>query len=240
MNSPTISELSERYLAALRKHLEKGEKASLHEAHEIGCQAVFLKLETLDVATIHEQALASLLNSDLSMNARKNLAASASVFFIEALTEIEGTHQAAVTANADLNQMHTALGLLTLDLADSNRRLEKGIKERKQAEAAQEAGAENFRRMLKESRILEQHLHKVVRKILSVNEKERWQMSLQLRDEIAQMMLGIHVRLLALKKGPSNHKANHCKEISAIQRLVQKSAKTINSFTREFDTAKQR
>lgn len=240
MNSPTISELSERYLAALRTHLEKGAEASLHEAHEIGCQAVFLKLETLDVATIHEEALASLLSSNLSMNARKDLTDCASVFFIEALTEIEGTHQAAVRVNAHLNQMHTTLDRLTLDLADSNRKLEKGIYDRKQAEAALEAGAENFRRLLKESRILERHLQNVVRKILSVNEVERWHMSLQLNDEIAQTMLGIHVRLLALKKAHTSSQASHSKEISTIQRLVQKSAKTINSFTREFDTAKQR
>jgi signal transduction histidine kinase len=240
MNPPTISELSERYLTALRTHLEKGAEASLHEAHEIGCQAVFLNLETLDVATIHEEALASLLSSDLSMNARKDLTNCASVFFIEALTEIEGTHQAAVRINADLKQMHTTLGRLTLDLADSNRHLEKGIHDRKQAEAALEAGAENFRRMLKESRILERHLQNVVRKILSVNEVERWHMSLQLNDEIAQTMLGIHVRLLALKKAHTSSQASLSKEISTIQRLVQKSAKTINSFTREFDTAKQR
>lgn len=240
MNPTTIQELSERYLAALRTHLEKGEAASMHEAHELGCQAVYLKLETLDVATIHEEALASLLISDLGMNARKDLASNAAVFFTETLTAIEETHQAAVAANADLNQLHTTLGRLTLDLAHSNRELQKGIQDRKKAETALEAGAEISRRLLKESRILERHLQQVVRKILSVNEDERWQMSLQLNDEIAQTMLGIHVRLLALSKATLNTEASHSKEISTIQRLVEKSAKTINSFTREFDTAKQR
>lgn len=240
MNSPTISELSERYLAALRIHLEKGAEASLHEAHEIGCQAVFLKLETLDIATIHEEALASLLSSDLGMKVREDLINSASVFFIEALEEIESTHQAAVRAKACLNQMHTTLDRLTLDLADAQLKLEKEIKGRMQAEAALEAGAESFRRLLKESRILERHLQNVVRKIFSMNEEERWQMSLQLNDEIAQTMLGIHVRLLALKKAHSITQVSHSKEIATIQQLVRKSAKTINSFTREFDTAKQR
>ena len=108
------------------------------------------------------------------------------------------------------------------------------------AEAALQVGHESSRRLLKESRILEKHLQNVVHKILSVNENERWQMSLQLNDEIAQTMLGISVRLLALQKSSSQHKASHSKEISTIQRVVQKSMKTINSFTREFDTVKKR
>ncbi|MEQ1752456.1 MAG: phosphatase RsbU N-terminal domain-containing protein [Prosthecobacter sp.] len=240
MNPITTSELSERYLTALRTHLENGAEASLHEAHELGCQAVFLGLETLDLAAIHEAALASLLASDLSMNARKDLAASAAVFFTETLTAIEETHRTAVEASADLNELHSTLGQLTLDLADSNRELQQGITDRKEAEAALEAGAENSRRLLKESRILETHLQDMVRKILSVNEEERRQMSLQLNDEIAQTMLGIHVRLLALQKATSDSEESHSKEISIIQRLVEKSVKTINSFTREFDTPKQR
>ena len=76
--------------------------------------------------------------------------------------------------------------------------------------------------------------------ILSVNEEERRQMSLQLNDEIAQTMLGIQVRLLTLRKTSSNCEESHSKEISTIQRLLEKSVRTINTFTREFDTPKQR
>ena len=239
-NPITTSELSERYLAALRNHIEKGAAASLLEAHELGFQAVVLGLETLDLAAIHGEALASLLVSDLSMNARKDLAANAAVFFTETLTVIEETHSAASESRADLSHLHSTLGQITLELADSNRELQQGITERKQAEAALEAGTENSRRLLKESRLLETHLQEMVRKILSVNEEERRQMSLQLNDEIAQTMLGIQVRLLALRKTSSNCEESHSKEISTIQRLLEKSVRTINTFTREFDTPKQR
>ena len=43
----------------------------------------------------------------------------------------------------------------------------------------------------------------MTRRLLSANEAERELMSLHLRDDIAQVMLGIHVRLLALKKAVS-------------------------------------
>ena len=59
-------------------------------------------------------------------------------------------------------------------------------------------------------------------------------MSLQLDNEIAQTLLGIHVKLLSLKKeAPSRH-LGLVKKISTIQRVVDGSVETINQFTREF------
>lgn len=174
------------------------------------------------------------------MNARKDLAANAAIFFTETLTAIEETHHTAMNACADLKHLYTTLGQLTDDLADTNRKLQQGVTKRKEAEAALELSAEKSRRSLKESQIMESHLQETVRKILSVNEEERRQMSLLLNDEVAQTMLGIHVRLLAFKKATSDSSENHGKDISTIQRLLTKSVKTINLFTREFDTPRQR
>ncbi len=56
----TLTRLSQRYVAALQKHLRQGPRASLRPAHDLGCQAAALDLETLDVARIHEGALAAL------------------------------------------------------------------------------------------------------------------------------------------------------------------------------------
>src|SRR5206468_10017707 len=52
--------LSRRYVTALRKHLKQGPRASLQPARGLGRQAVAIGLETLDVARIHEEALATL------------------------------------------------------------------------------------------------------------------------------------------------------------------------------------
>jgi len=54
--------LSQRYVAALRKHLKQGPRAipPCGTARGLGRQAVAIGLETLDVARIHDGALASL------------------------------------------------------------------------------------------------------------------------------------------------------------------------------------
>ncbi len=55
-----ITHLAARYLAALRKHLKQGPRASLQPALGLGRRAVVLGLETLELARMHEQALGAL------------------------------------------------------------------------------------------------------------------------------------------------------------------------------------
>ena len=57
--------LSQKYVAALGKNLKQGSQASLKPALELGRQAAVLGLETLDLARIHEQALATLKLSNV-------------------------------------------------------------------------------------------------------------------------------------------------------------------------------
>ena len=52
--------LSQRYVTALRKHLKQGPRASLQPALGLGRRAVVLGLETLELARIHERAVATL------------------------------------------------------------------------------------------------------------------------------------------------------------------------------------
>jgi len=56
-----LTRLSRRYVTALRKHLKQGRRASLQPADRLGCRAMASGLETLDVARIHEIALARLV-----------------------------------------------------------------------------------------------------------------------------------------------------------------------------------
>src|SRR5689334_1186889 len=79
--------LSRRYALALRRHLKQGPTANLDHARGLGRQAVTLGLETLDVARIHEGALA-----DLEASAsRDGIIERAEIFFIEAVGPIEKT-----------------------------------------------------------------------------------------------------------------------------------------------------
>ena len=235
MNEAELSRMSGQYLAALSGHLERGDMcADLHHAHEVGRLAVGGGLETLDLAKIHETALAILLVPDCSTGTRDDMTARAAIFFTEAITPIEETHRAAQEATTELIKLNATLDQRTVDLAGSKRELQDGITDRKTAEAALKTSERASSQLLNESRLLEEQLQDMARNILAANEEERKKMSLQLQDDIAQTLLGIHVRLLALKKEAEDNRAGLTEEIAATQRLVEESLKTINRFAREF------
>ncbi len=235
MYETQLSTLSGEYLTALRAHLAQEGGASLHSAHELGDQAVTLGLETLDLAKVHEKALKTLIQPDCSPVMREEMDTRAEVFFTEAIVPIEHTHRAAREASTELLQLTATFGQRTLALADSNRELKEGVMGRKTAEAALETSERASCQLLKESRMMEHELQAMTRKILSSNEAERKTMSHQLQDEIAQNLLGIHVRLLSLKQEARNSHGGLAKEIAITQQLVDAAVKTINQFAREFD-----
>jgi two-component system, NarL family, sensor histidine kinase DegS len=235
MNETESSILSAQYLTELRAHLDRGDpQADLLHADEIGKLAAGNGLETLDLARIHEIALAVLTLPDCSPSAREDMSTRAANFFTEAIIPIERTHRAALEVKVQLEKLSETLDQSALDLADSKRRLLEGITERKRAEAAFKTNAEHSARLLSDSRALEAQLQDVARKILAGNEEERKKMSLQLHDEIAQILLGIHVRLLSLKKEAAANHAGLNEEIATTHRLVEDCVKTIKRFAREF------
>lgn len=225
-----LTRLSQRYLAALQTHLRQGPRASLQPARDLGCQAAALDLETLDVARIHEAALASLKAS----GSRDGLIRRAGLFFAEAITPIEETHRAALEASVRLRQLRQTLGRRTLDLESSRRLLKQGIRQRQSVQQALRKSGEHSRKLLKESLDLQKHLQRLTRKILSAQEDKRRNISRDLHDTVAQTLLGIHVRLLTLKREAALNAHGLKKEIVSTQRLVDKSLKTINRFTGEF------
>ncbi|MGD0649825.1 MAG: histidine kinase [Verrucomicrobiia bacterium] len=225
-----LTGLSRRYVAALRKHLKQGPQASLQPALGLGRQAAALGLETLDVARIHEGALATLEAS----SSRDGIIKRAGIFFAEAITPIEKTHRAALKANARLNQLNNTLGRRTVHLAASNRSLKQGIVRRKAVEQALKKSAGHYARLLKKSRRLQEYLQHLTHQILSAQEDKRKKISRELHDEVAQTLLGINVRLLTLKKAAAVNTGGLKKEIASTQQLVEKSVKIMSRFAREF------
>jgi len=223
--------LSQRYVTALRKHLKQGPHASLQPARGLGRQAVSLGLETLDVARIHEGALATLEAS----SSRDGIIKRAEIFFAEAVTPIEKTHQAALKANAHLHQVNKTLDRRTMDLAASNRSLKQGIVRRKTAEEALKKSGEHSKKLLEESQRLQKHLQHLTHRILAAQEDKRKKISRGLQDEIAQTLLGINVHLLTLKKEAAVNAKGFKKDIASTQRLVRESIQSINRFARELD-----
>ena len=227
-----LARLSQRYVAALQKHLRQGPRAVPPRgiARRLGRQAAALKLETLDVARIHEGALAALEAS----SSRDGVIKRAQLFFAEAITPIEERHHAAVQANVRLTKLNQTLEQRTMDLMASHRSLKRGIVQRKTVEQALDKSGAHSRKLLKESHRLQNHLQRLTRRILSAQEDKRRRISRDLHDEIAQTLLGINVRLLTLKKEAAINAHGLKKEIVNTQRLVDKSAKSIKRFAREF------
>jgi signal transduction histidine kinase len=225
--------LSQRYVTALRQHLEQGPCASLLPALSLGRRAVALGLETLDMARIHERAV-----STLELTARRDgFIERAQVFFVESITPIEETHQAARKAKAHLRQLTELLGQRTLELAATNGQLQRGIVRRKTVEAALKKSGERYTRLLKDSLKLQEGLRQLTHQVLAAQEEERHKISHELQDEIAQTLLGINVRLLSLKQQARSNTEGLKNEIASTQELVAKSAKSVRRAASQFKKA---
>jgi signal transduction histidine kinase len=221
--------LPEQYMAALEKHLKQGPGASLQPALMLGRQAVALRLDTLDLARLHEQALVALGLSHVK-NAFTKLAG---IFFAEANLPIEETHRAARQTRVHLSELKKTLGQRTEELADSNRQLQQGVVRRKVMEDTAEKNGRHHDLCLEESLELQRRLRQLTHRVIAAQEDERKKISHELQDEIAQTLLGINVRLLSLKQEARlNHKGLK-NEIASTQRLVVKSAKSVRRFARE-------
>jgi len=228
-----ITGLSQRYVTALRKHLEQGPRASLLPALGLGRRAVALGLETLDLARMHERAVTT-----LALSTRKDgFMARANIFFTEAITPIEETHQAARKAKTHLRQLTEKLGRRTVELAATNGQLRRGIVRRKIVEAALKKSGERYARLLKDSLQLQEGLRQLTHQVLAAQEEERQKISHELQDEIAQTLLGINVRLLSLKAEARINTRGLKNEIAGTQQLVAKSAQSVRQAARKFKNA---
>jgi signal transduction histidine kinase len=223
-----LSALSQRYVAALEKHVKR-RQASLKPARGLGQQAVKLGLETLDIAKIHDEALAKLEAS----SSRDGFIRRARIFFDEAVTPIEKTHRAALRAKTELIRANATLERQTADLAISSRVLKESIARRQSVEKSLKRRGGRSKKLLVESGRLEKHLRTLAHEVLTAQEKKRQKISHDLQDEIAQTLLGINVRLLTLKRDALVNAQGLKKAIATTQRLVDKSVRSIRQFARE-------
>ena len=228
--------LSRRYVAALGKHLKQGLRASMEPALELGRQTVAIGLETLDLARIHEQALAALI-PDYSSRTRITMTRRAGIFFTEANIPIEETHRAARQTKVHLSRLKDTLGQRTEELACTHRQLKRGIVRRKVMEDALEKSGKHHKKCLEESLQLQQRLRQLTHRVLSAHEDERRNISRELQDEIGQTLLGINVRLLSLKQEARINTKGLKNKIATTQRLVVKSARSVRRVAREFRNA---
>ncbi len=227
--------LSRRYVTALRKYLKAGARASLQPALRLGRQAAALGLETRELARIHEQVLAT-----RKISKRKDGSARrAEIFFTEAITPIVEMRRAARQSKYELNRLDGTLDRRTAELAAANRRLQRGIAKRKSLEAALKRSNQRYARQLKKSLQRQQGLQQLTHRVLAAQEVECKKISRELQNEIAQTLLGINVRLFSLRQEARKNTSGLKNEIAGAQRLVTKSAKFVQRFARELDSASE-
>lgn len=225
----------QRYQAALREHLRPGTPSSPLLAESLGRQAVALGLEALDLLKAHEQALAA-VRAQPGGTARVRAAATkrANRFLAEAAIPIEKTHRAARETDVLINRLNRSLRARATQSSATKRRLERSVVQRRKAEDNLKRSRDHQARLLEEASRLQAHWRQLTHAGLSSQENKRQQASRHLQDEIAQSLLGIHVRLLSLRQAIAGSAARLRLEIGVTQRLVQHSTRKIHRLAKEF------
>ena len=154
-------------------------------------------------------------------------------FFAEAIVPIEKTHRGALRTDARVSQLTQALSRRMAESSASAHHLKRDIARRKRAEKALKRSREHRARLLQRSARLQNRLRDRTRELLSKQENERQRTSRQLRDEVAQALLAIHVRLLALKKAVKRNTHSLGTEFAETQQLVKHSVQTMHRLARE-------
>lgn len=228
------TQLPERYLAALRHHLRPRSRKASSAARRIGRTAQALGVETLDLARMHERAL-DVLQGRRERTGR--LAALASAFFIEASAPIEQTHPAGREVRRQVRGLREALRVRTAALAAARRRLKHEVALRKRVQETRAKGARENRVLLAQSRLMQEQMRDLARRVLLAQEEERKEISRELHDEIAQTLAGINVQLASLKEAAAVNTCGLSRKIAATQRLVGRSVKAIHQFARDLRPA---
>lgn len=222
---------SQRYQNALQLHLAvRALRLRSSQPQRLGRQAVRLGLETLDMARIHKAALVALALPAVAVLTRNRLVKRAATFFGEAIGPIEQTHHASRKSAAALCSQEKSLARHTKQLAAANRELKRRIIQRKATEGALRMSGKHYAKLLRESHHLQKHLQRLMHRISAAQELERTKIRSGLRNEIAQTLLGMNVRLLSLKKRATARGNDLKNEIANTQRLVKKSIHTMHRF----------
>jgi len=229
--------LQEPYQKAMTLYLKNGTATRLRSARHLGRRAVKLGLETLDLAIIHEESLLTLIEGVSAPAERRSLINKARTFYAESILALEETHRAAKEANAHLRALNEALNQRTNELNTSNRKLLKEVARRQIVEINLRHSQKQSTQLLNQSKILQEQLRHLSRRIMSAQEDEKRRISRDLHDIVAQMLSGINLRLATLKTDLTANSKGLGKKIQSTQRLVEKSVDVVHRFARELRPA---
>src|SRR5947209_13098409 len=116
MNSQA-RKLSRQYAATLQRYSVRHQEVLLQRAYELGRQAIASGLGVLDMARIHQQALASCLSRARSKEKITGALNAAETFFMETLSPFEAAQRGFRGANLELRRVNVALQHRNAELA---------------------------------------------------------------------------------------------------------------------------
>lgn len=229
-NTVETAKWTKRYKTALHRYLKTDSHASLKPALKLGKDAVALDLDTLSLARIHKKALTALESAENSAETRKCSVGQAQRFFAETVVPIEKTHCASLKAAARVQRMKKTLQRRKTESAASTLLLEQSVIKRQKAEATLDISGKNHRQLIKESKFLQDRLREKTCEILTMQENKKKKISLELQNEVAQTLLAIDLRLLALNTSVEANTHKISKELDDTQQMVRESLTKIDGM----------
>ena len=235
MNSQ--SRTARQYQAALRHYLAQEQEALLQKAYELGRQAIASGLGVLDVARIHQEALALCLSPVRPAREHPDALVAAEIFFMEMLSPFEAAHRGFRQANNELHQLNAALAERNAALAGANCELAREIAGRKRTEKALRESQGHYRLLFHEARQMQENLRNLSNQILHVQEAERKRISRELHDEVGQALTALDTNLAMLQRNGALDRELLKQRVGDMHTLLSHTMECVHRFARELRPA---
>jgi PAS domain S-box-containing protein len=118
-------------------------------------------------------------------------------------------------------------------LAAANRELQREVTRRQVVEAALKQSERDQRKLLEQSRSMQEQLRRLSHQALQAQEDERKRISRELHDEITQTLVSISVHLETLARQATVNPVGLKNKIARTRRLVEESVNIVHQFARE-------
>lgn len=236
-NADKKGRLARSYRTTLRRYLQNTARAMPDAVRALGHEAARLGLDVLELAAIHEDALADGTDATKAARVRQRQMRRAAKFFAAAIVPIEATHRTALENRAALVRLERELRRRTREISAARRKLAAETARRKAVGEDLIRSERQSSGLLRQSRKLQEDLRRLSRGILATQEEERRRISRELHDLVAQTLTAINVHLANLKREAARNAGGLRRNITRTQKLVERSVDKVHRFARDLRPA---